>query len=153
MVKDNIKAARRYAGLSPRIAQALEFAARGGLEGLGAGRHDIDGDNLYVTIQCNPLKDWAEGKWEAHRAYADIQLVLRGREVIGYQDIAALAPQIGYDPEHDIEFFAEGDGARVEMREGDFMVMFPEDAHRPNLLAEGMSGGESIELAVFKVRL
>ena len=39
------------------------------------------------------------------------------------------------------------------MREGDFMVMFPEDAHRPNLLAEGMSGGESIELAVFKVRL
>lgn len=153
MIKDNINNARIYAGISPRIAQALEFAAHGGFEGLEPGRYDIDGDNVYVIIQHNELKDWDEGKWEAHRRYADIQLLMRGREVIGYQDVSQLAHGEGYDAERDIEFLCEGEGAQLYMNEGDFAIFFPQDAHRPGMLAPGMDKGAYIDLAVFKIKL
>lgn len=153
MVKDNIRNAGLYAGISPRVARALEFIRAGGLNGLSDGRHDIDGDDLYVTVQTNPLKPWAEGKWEAHRAYADIQYVFAGHEVIGHADTVLLPSDETYDSARDIEFLADAPGTPMLMNEGDFALLYPGDAHRPNMLAPDQQPGDSVGVAVFKVRL
>lgn len=153
MIKDNLKNASLYAGMSPRIAKALEFAARGGLDGLAPGRYDIDGDELYVMVQHNTLRDWSEGKWEVHRRYADIQLLIRGSEDIGYQDASLLGSAAGYSESGDIEFLAEGEGAHLSMRAGDFAIFFPQDAHRPGMREPGAPEDAMIDIAVFKVLL
>lgn len=151
MVKDSIQNASLYQSLSPRIARALEFARSGALEGLAPGRHDLDGDALYVMVQRNALGRWADARWEAHRRYIDIQFVISGRQIIGYCDISQLAPDKGYDAERDLEFLNDGDGAHLLMRKGDFAIFFPQDAHRPNVLAPGLDAGACVDMAVFKV--
>lgn len=151
MIKDSIQNAAAYQSLSPGIARALELARSGQLEHLAPGRHELDGDALYVMVQRNALGKWDDARWEAHRRYIDIQFVLSGQQVIGYCDRALLASDTGYDAERDLEFLRDGDGAHLLMRKGDFAVFYPQDAHRPNVLAPGLAAGACVDMAVFKV--
>jgi YhcH/YjgK/YiaL family protein len=54
------------------------------------GRHDVAGDDAYImvsTYETNPVNE--ERRFETHRDYIDIQLLLEGRELIN----------IHYDPQ------------------------------------------------------
>ena len=83
MIIDDIRHAPLYRPLSPRIAAALDFLHDVDLACLAEGRYDIDGDRIFALVQSYVTVPSAEGSWEAHRRYLDLQHVVQGREGLG----------------------------------------------------------------------
>lgn len=151
MIFDSLKNAGRYACLSENFRRAFEYLTTTDLSTLPAGRYEIDGDNVYLMIQEPTLKPWEEGSWEAHRNYADIQLVLEGCECIGFVCVEDAPVMTPYVPEKDILFYQEMPGSAATVHAGEMMVLFPSDAHRPCIRVDG--GPDAVRKAVVKVRL
>ena len=74
----------------------------------------------------------AEGeKAEAHRRFLDIQYVLSGQDVVGWNSINHMTPAGEFNVEGDIGFF-DGDVEMIRIPAGYCYVVFPEDAHLPD---------------------
>lgn len=151
MIYDSLKNAKCYETLSENFKKAFDYLSSTDLNALPEGKYAIDGDNVYIMVQTPALKPWAEGRWEAHRAYADIQVVISGEEVMGFCQGEGLAVETPYDAQSDVLFYAETAGNRALVRAGEMMVFFPQDAHRPCMLPEG--GNPTNKKAVVKVKL
>ena len=120
------------------LERAFEYLARADLATLPLGRTDIEGDDVYVMMSEGETRPPEQVKFEAHRRYIDIQLVVQGQEAIGVAPAASLTTVEPYDPAKDIEFFAVPPRSEtLELRAGDFAVFAPADAHRPSLHLEG----------------
>ena len=151
MIFDSVKNAARYACLSENFRRAFEYLTTTDLSALPEGRYEIDGDNVYIIIQEAALNPWSEGRWEAHRVYADIQTVIEGCECIGYSSVEDAPIDMPYAPEKDLLFYQEMKGNGAIVSAGEMMVLFPSDAHRPCIQpAEGVT---SVKKAIVKVRL
>lgn len=113
------------------------------------GRVDLDGDNVYVSVQRYETKPPKELKLEAHRQYADIQILLEGEESILWEPLDGLKVSTPYEP--DIAFFEFGHApTEIVLAPGRFSVFFPRDAHAPC----GSYGKiHQVRKAVVKVRL
>lgn len=120
------------------LERAFEYLARTDLAALPLGRTDIDGDDVFVMISEAETRPPEQVKFEAHRRYIDIQLVVRGQEAIGFAPVASLVTAEPYDAAKDIEFFAvPRQSATLALRAGDFAVFAPGDGHRPSLHLDG----------------
>ncbi|MHB8088995.1 MAG: YhcH/YjgK/YiaL family protein, partial [Anaerolineaceae bacterium] len=76
-------------------------------------------------------KPLAEGKWEAHRRYLDVQYMLSGCERIDFALLHTM--KLGeYNAEKDFQAMS-GSGSTLNLVEGSFAVFFPQDAHMPGL--------------------
>ena len=130
----------RYRGLNANLDKALAWLEAGGWEELPVGRKDIDGEKVYVLIQSYETKQPEAARYESHRDYLDIQLLISGREIIEVRNREGLKVAVPYQP--DIEFYETPEPNpcySMSIGPGDALVFFPEDAHRPQLAP----GGES----------
>ncbi len=131
MITDVISRAATYAALGPAFQRAFAFIQRPDLGRLPAGRQEIDGDRVYALVQDYNTKRAEEGKWEAHRKYLDLQYVVSGGERFGFAPVGRM--QAGpYDEAKDLERPA-GDGGFVEMQAGQFILLWPGEAHMPGM--------------------
>jgi YhcH/YjgK/YiaL family protein len=120
------------------LERAFEFLARTDLAALPLGRTDIEGNDVFLTVSEAETRAPEQVKFEAHRRYIDIQLVVRGQESIGYAPVASLVTAEPYDTTKDIEFFGvPQESATLALRAGDFAVFAPGDGHRPSLHLDG----------------
>ena len=149
MVKDLLSRAHRYQHLGPAISEDLAHAASGALETLPDGRHQVSAD-VAVQIQRYTTKSADDVRWEAHRAHIDLQLLLSGDEFIAITPIERLVAE-PYDAEKDLLWLnGQGDGDVVRLSPGAFVLLWPEDAHRP-----GIRAGESqpVRKVLYKIRI
>ena len=78
---------KKYASLLPGIEEA--FDAVNGLENYESQTVQLSGGNrFFVTAGTTKAPDVAE----AHRKYLDIQYIVKGKEVVGWADLAACTP-------------------------------------------------------------
>ena len=116
---------KKYAPLLPGIEEA--FDAVNALESCEAATHDLsDGNRFFVTVGTTKAPDVAE----AHRKYLDIQYIVKGREVVGWADLAACTPTAEFSEEKDIGMYS-GPFTFHTIEEGTCYVAFPEDVHMP----------------------
>ncbi len=148
MVLDDLSHAWGYYALGDGIALAFEFLASTDLEALEPGRHDVDGAHVFALVSDYDTKPRAEGRWEAHRAHLDIQVVHSGQELVGCTGLQTLAAG-PYNVERDV-LFAQGDGEFFALTPGRFAIFFPHDAHMPGLR---LDGAVRVRKIVMKVRL
>lgn len=151
MIFDSVKNAGRYACMSENFRRAFDYLLNTDLSKVPAGRYEIDGDNVYIMVQDAALKPWNEGRWEAHKVYADIQLVIEGYECIGYACAEDAPIAMAYAPENDLLFYEEMEGNGAIVHAGEMMVLFPSDAHRPCM--QPAEGVKAVRKAVVKVKL
>jgi len=131
MIFDRLTNARIYAPLGHGIARALQYLEQTHLGALESGRHEIEGASLYVVASEYSTKEPADGRWEAHRRYIDLQYVVRGTERIGHAMVDQL--EAGpYDEQKDVMSLS-GSGQFVTLEAGDFMILWPHDAHMPGI--------------------
>jgi len=131
MIIDRLSQASLYYPVSDRLAKAFRYLQETDLLSLSSGKHEIEGNVVYASVSEFTTKAIEEGTWEAHRKYIDIHYVIEGIEQIGYASIDDLSAG-PYDEEKD--FFAlEGEGTFYTLKPGDFVVMFPRDAHMPGI--------------------
>ena len=96
------------------------------------GRYNIN-DNIYANIETYTTKE--AGKFEAHRNYIDIQILLSGEEFIDITRREGLSTIEEYSSEKDIEFLSDGENYinRIKLEQKVFAVIYPHEAHKPQL--------------------
>ena len=134
MLTDRLTNAHLYERLSPRIARAIDYVRRTDFTQLPDGKHIVDGDAIFALVQRYTTKPRDAGRWEAHRRYIDLQLVVDGIEQIGYTHISQLQAE-PHDAERDLTWLS-GEGELITVRSGSFMLLWPEDAHMPGMAVD-----------------
>lgn len=127
MIVDSIKHIRDYEGLLPGIGAGMDFVEAS--PELELGRYEFDGG--YLMVQEGTTAPIAEGTFEAHRNYIDVQILLEGGEEVAWAERDDLEVVIPYDPAKDAERL---DGPREHsmlVEKGMFWAALPHDAHRP----------------------
>jgi len=125
MIYDKITNLPQYAFRNPRLASCVAD-----IMSKLQGEAEDNGDFAKNTISFETVSK-AEKRFEAHRKYIDIHIVLEGREYVEVTHADNLTNVTGYDGERDILF---GDAAAPAtfggyLQQGYFLVCFPEDAH------------------------
>lgn len=149
MIFGNKEFVNRYSFLGDSILKCFEYAKKNDLKSFSPGTHKIDGDKLFVNIVSYETKNREERFWEAHRQYIDLHFMLSGEEGIDLNFIGNLTE--GEFVEKDDFLPLEGEpNAFVILREGDFLICYPEDGHRT---AVKVNEANTIKKAIFKIIL
>ena len=114
------------------------------------GRIDIDGDNLWCNVASYTVNPDNPLKYEAHKEYADVQVMVDGEEIFGWANIKECNVTEDFKEGSDIAFMDAPTGQFFELRKGYFAVFFPEDAHAPCRKSENSDTAHKL---VFKVKL
>ena len=130
MIKDSLANAALYTAVHPRFQQALDWLAAHAGSGMPAGRTEIDGAALVALSQRYDTRPFDCRAFETHEKFIDIQYVVSGCERIVLGDPKSMAAVAPYDAAKDIAFFA-GRGSAETVRAGEFLVIWPHEAHAP----------------------
>ncbi len=122
--------------------EALRFV-RDAAAGLADGRHEL-GDGMYAEIRQYRPAPAGEKRYESHARYIDVQCVLEGEEGIYVRPVAGL--EVGEDllRDRDVVFYRDpapgGEEQLFVMTPGKFLLLPPEDAHKPECLTRFAEG-------------
>lgn len=142
--------AYQYFRNKDRWNQAFTFLATNDLSKLAFGKHELDGNNLYISVDEYFTKDDENAHFEAHRKYADIQYIVFGEEQIGIVPLENTIEIVNYDSFKDVVFLcSEQNNYRIALPEK-FFVFLPGDAHRPGVKVEN---NIKVRKIVVKVRI
>ena len=148
MVFDILENAYRYVPLHEGFAKAMAFLERPDLMTLPVGRYEIEGDRIFAMVALEPGLKRGNAQLETHEKYIDIQLVLAGVDTMGWKPKALCQlPSAPYDPEADLQLFADEPEAWLPTKSGMFVIFFPEDAHLP-LISPGQLHKVVVKIAV-----
>ncbi len=148
MILDSFKNASLYYGVCPRMQRAFELLATIDLAAVEAGKHELDGSEIFVNVLDRDLKEnTADAKLEVHNKYADIQILVKGdKEGFGWLERKDLKMPIGeFDSVKDVQLFDDEYQTIYELCKGQFTILMPEDAHAP------MIGQGGVRKAIVKV--
>ena len=135
MIVDNIKYAEKYFGINERFKEIFAILASLNKD-TPLGWQEYDGFKISVS-ECETFDKDTEGNnrpFEAHRKFADIHYVISENEGIGYANIDTLEAITEYDEQNDYLLLC-GEINRLNLRQGDFCIVYPEDAHIPQMTA------------------
>ena len=134
MIADSVCNAANCFGCHPLFRDAFDFISKC-IEGdYAPGSYPLQDDRLFANVVEFEPGSSTEAKFEAHRNYIDIQVMMRGTEEQGYAPIEALEACTEYSAEKDIRMFSfNPELSRIILHEGMFAIYFPEDGHIPRL--------------------
>lgn len=150
MIFDSIGHLQRYD--IPYRSQIIAFLQQNDPSKIALGETEILGRELFVRTAEYETRPLAQGKFEAHRLYMDLQYVVSGVEQMLYAPADLLSPLTSYDEAGDYQFFKVArDASSFIVRSDEFAVFWPGEAHCPSC-----SVGDAVGLVkkiVFKVRV
>jgi YhcH/YjgK/YiaL family protein len=98
-----------------------------------SGRIELAG-GAYAVEQVYATRPRAEGFFESHRQYIDVQVVVEGEERIEVVDAGRIAGKTPYSAEKDVIIYHDAaDATEVRLPAGDVAIFFPIDVHMPCL--------------------
>lgn len=148
MIVGELAHRRRYGALHPFFADALEFLADFD-PGQDDGRIELDGERVIAIVERYESSPATGRPFEAHRRYIDIQCVLEGRERILHSPVDGLDPLEEYAPDADVTFYDDPPASSsILVRPGEFVILFPEDGHKPGCMAGGRDAVRKIVVKV-----
>lgn len=132
------------------MAQWIEKLASYNLTELEPGRYEL-GNGHYMNIDAGRTYPAAERTMEAHRQYIDIQTVIEGDEVIGYQPIVHAGSVVEDRSASDAWFYNPNlaKDTLIRMVPGTFAIFTPADGHRCLCAPDG--SGKAIKKAIMKI--
>lgn len=151
MITNNLSRLDKYDYQNERFRMAFDFLRSNDLMSLTPGTEIPVGDGVLAKIQEYTTDPEETRRFETHRDYFDIQFVVKGEEFIGIVPADGLTPDGDYDPAIDIQYYQTPPrhGGAV-LRDGDFLIVPPEDAHRPNCMTDRAC---TVRKIVLKVRV
>lgn len=131
MIVDTLKNIDIYKGLSTDIYAGLKFLANAKSE-IELGVYLIN-DNVKAIVSSYKTVDVFERGYESHRHVIDIQYPIIGLERVKWSPVQGMNVNIPYDKVKDRTFFKDPSvqGTHVDIGNGIFAIMFPEDGHAP----------------------
>jgi biofilm protein TabA len=132
MILDRLCNAALYRSVHTRFGRAFDYLTTTALTDLPSGKQTIQGDELFALVNDYSTQPQEKCRFEAHRRYIDMQLMVHGVERIGIANLAAMSDDEPYVAERDVAFF-HGQGDLITLTEGTFAIFFPHDAHQPGI--------------------
>jgi YhcH/YjgK/YiaL family protein len=150
MIIDTLENLKKYESILPFSKEILNYLGTTDLLSLEDGKFQVAGDSVYILIQEYLTKPESEKKWESHKKYIDIQIVLSGEEHMGYCPAHLLKISEPYNEVKDVIFYDNDspEYSKLLIPQNYFAIFFPGDAHKPGyyILKE-----ERVRKIVFKV--
>ena len=131
MIVDRIDRRDVYNNFVPDWKEAFDFALS--LKDADPGRYECESlpaGTAFALVQEGHTRPYEEGKLEAHCRYMDVQIFLKGGEVVYYADI-----------------YGQG-GQPATVTEGMFYAVMPHDAHMPSIDIDGTGTFRKIVLKI-----
>ena len=118
---------KKYAALLPGLDEAVEA-----INSLTDYENKMlipmsNGNRFSISIGTTKAPDVGE----AHRKYLDIQYLIKGKEVMGWADLADCQEASEFNEEKDVGMYS-GNFEYFTINEGMCYVVFPEDVHMPS---------------------
>ena len=114
------------------------------------GSYKFDGDAFYVNVFTYQSKKEADCCFEKHKKYIDIQVVLEGEEIIGFESEDKLTMTAEELESKDYMLFSLNEGYdRLRVGRGDFVIFFPHEPHAPAIAVNDEIS--TVRKAVFKI--
>lgn len=148
MIVDHISNWRRY-GFGPAWEEVMRwleaYAPNGSVSNNSAqatmpedGVHPVAGAFINVATLTSRIS--SECRYEYHKRFCDVQMVLEGREWLFNAATTGLTPDGAFDTQSDVGFFspAPAEVSRVTLTPGTFALLFPWDAHLPAIAVDGV---------------
>lgn len=148
MIHDRLENAARYEGLHHLLPSAFAYLRTLTPDNAPREKIFLDERKLFVvpfaqqglTREASPL--------EAHARYADVHFLIEGSEEIGIKQTAdCRAVKEPFDPVRDLGFFGDAPDNWIALCPGDFLIVWPGQAHAP-MVARGAFSKVVIKLLV-----
>ena len=150
MIFGNLKDLESYDYLPELIKKALRHAKDNNVIEYKAGSHEIDGEKLFLNRVNYTTKNKEDRFWEGHKKYIDVHVIFDGKERINLNFKGNLIFK-DYIEKDDFVSFEGNENSSVVLKEGDFLICYPEDIHMTCLKAE--ENPEDVKKAIYKVIL
>ena len=143
---------RQYGRNSAWWDKAFKFLTTQDLNNLAPGTYIVDSGNVIATVSEGSPKELGQVNWEAHRAFNDLQYIIKGKVQMGISPVAnpGAVVKIPYDPKTDTENFTVTGEKYYDAEPGTYFIFSPLDIHRPAIKVKGY---DTIKKIVIKVRV
>ncbi|MGF7141307.1 YhcH/YjgK/YiaL family protein [Roseimarinus sediminis] len=129
MIYDKITSYQNYLDIHPKFKKAFQYIIETDFSKIEPGKYEIDGSNLFALVQEFETKNEEACKLEAHLEYIDIQYVYIGTEMMGHCLLYEQNP-INEGYKNDVAFFNDHT-VNMKVSEGEFIIFYPHDLHKP----------------------
>lgn len=146
MIIDTLNNMDKYSEIP---AYAVEFIKKL-TKDIELGKYKLN-DKEFVNIEEYQPKSIADAKFESHKKYIDIQILLSGTERIYIRPVKGLTESVKYSEDKDIAFYAESvnDTDFVTLSGTNFVMVYPHEAHAPQV--EVLSTKDKVKKVVVKL--
>ncbi|EPP1046658.1 N-acetylneuraminate anomerase [Yersinia enterocolitica] len=149
MISGSLTQTAFFSGLPERLQWVLAYLAKTPLAQLSCGRHEIDGELIFMNVMEFDTQLAENKKAEMYQTYADVQLLISGIEGIEYSVLTPTEHLEPYHADDDYQLIAEiPDKSQLRMLPGMFAVFLPGEPHKPGCQ---IAGSGTIKKAVVKV--
>ena len=138
MIIDTLENSEKYYLVHKNLQKAFDAIKNTLDKDMPVGKYEIDGKDLFISVQEYDTKLEENARFEAHRKYIDIQYIVSGEEVVEVTDLSKTSVKTAYNEEKDVEFYSAT--ARVwrgSLTAGEYGIFFPNDVHRPAIAVDG----------------
>lgn len=98
-------------------------------------------DGAFALEQAYMSKPRAEGFFESHRKFIDVQVIFEGEEWMELVDVSSAVVKQDYLPERDLIVYDDAVPASlIHFRVGTAAIFYPADIHMPGLVGSGVRG-------------
>lgn len=121
MISGSLTQTAFFSGLPERLQWVLAYLAKTPLAQLSCGRHEIDGELIFMNVMEFDTQLAENKKAEMHQTYADVQLLISGIEGIEYSVLTPTEHLEPYHADDDYQLIAEiPDKSQLRMLPGPF---------------------------------
>ncbi|WP_027125917.1 YhcH/YjgK/YiaL family protein [Gelidibacter mesophilus] len=149
MILDKLENIELYKAIHPGVAKALDYIKNTNFNELPMGRHEIEGDDLFVIYKEYQTKQVDGNLLESHLKYIDVQYIIEGVEQMGITMRHGQTPKKAYDNVDDYMLFDEPFDV-ITVHKGMYAIFFPDDIHMPDITTGEPS---NVKKAVVKVKI
>lgn len=117
------------------IQRAIAYVKNHDFTKAAPGEYPIDGTRIYAKVFDLTSKPVEETRPEVHKNYIDVQFWVSGEELMGFATLKEAYQVADYNEAEDLYFLqAVKDESFIKAVQGDYMVFFPNDCHRPGVM-------------------
>lgn len=147
MIVDKLENIANYSEIP---ADAVNFI-RELTDDIKLGKYNIGVPN-YANVESYITKNIDDAKFESHKNYIDIQILLSGKERIYVGSVNDMTISVPYSLEKDIMFYEETVEPYdyITLGDSNFVMLFPHEAHAPQVAVLNPS---EVKKVVVKIKI
>lgn len=139
MIIDSLENAAKYETLHPSFKKAFDYLRENNLQNLAADfKHETEGVKFFAFQGKGKTIEESLVTFECHDKNIDIQFCISETETFAWKPRAnCKTPNGGYNDEKDVRFFNDTPDMFFQLKQNQFVILFPEDVHAP-MITDGM---------------